>query len=217
MARKQRLALGLGPPGRIVGDSGSVVYAPVSVNAANGTASAQIDMRTVRRAEYSFPVECAYPRERCGLHEIVFVQLDPFDETRLVRVAAVRFVRQRFVESAARNEPFRADLEKALQEGPGGRGPVGYYTSLGQNAKAPPQQTTNWSAMVDAELDLIVVHENRAAIIFFEGAPAEMGAAMVGATSRIGFVAQLQVTLSSGALADLLYAWKNLADGMRVS
>jgi hypothetical protein len=134
--------------------------------------------------------------------------MDPFDETKLARLALVRYSPERFRERADQNEPFRQELERLRTRGYA----PGTFTMLAQAAR-PPSDQVGWSAIVEAECEVMVRAGSRAAMLFFSGSAAEMLAANTGKVSNISLTPQLEVTMPEGALADLLHMWKETAGG----
>jgi hypothetical protein len=202
---RQLAARGLQQEGHSSKSSAAVV---LDVHRDNlGNLSVKFDSNTLRGAERTFSASCAFPRKRHGLFDIVFVQLDPFRDDLIARAVVVRYSIQRAVERVVANEEFRSQLETVLVD-PTGRRDVGYFTRLGEAAK-PPNDGLGWSACIDAEMDVMVFTGERATIVFFEASVADLSLLARGAT-QLAFTPQLEVTLSSQALADLLQMWKDV-------
>jgi hypothetical protein len=170
-----------------------------------GNLGLQIDTTTVRAAEHTFAVQCGFARKSYELCELVFVQMNPFDDTKLARVALVRYSPDRFLERARQNEHFRRQIEGLRSAG----SVPGDFTRLAQAAKPPSDQVP--SAMVEAECEVMVRVGSRAAIVFFQANAAELIAADAGRVSSISLMPQLEVTMPVAALADLLGMWKEIA------
>ncbi|MGH7285114.1 MAG: hypothetical protein ACRELY_26620 [Polyangiaceae bacterium] len=175
-----------------------------------GISQLRIDGREVRGAERSFPVDCAHVRERHGLCEFVFIQLDPYEDGRVARVASVRYTRDRFVERARQNEEFRLGLETVLTSSSAGRGTPGHYTKLAAESRPGPGQS-GYSALIDAEADIMMYASTRSAIIFLTATSPDVAAVARGDRTTLSFLPELEVTMSTHALADFLGMWKTLA------
>ena len=179
---------------------------PVERDATAGTITLRIDQGGVTGAENTFGADCALARLRHGLCELVFVQLDPFDDAKAVRVVAARYSPERFLERREQNETFRTQLEESLRSR---RGVVGALEMLANSARAPANQS-GWSVIVEAEHEIIARVGDRAAMLFLSGSAIEMHAAASGLATHVTLSPRLEVTIPVLALADLLVSWKNM-------
>lgn len=215
-SKSKRLALPSSPSTGTTAtmQSGTTLTVPV-VRHPGGNTTIRIETADVRGAERTFSVECAFVRNRHGFLEMVFVQLDPYDDTRIARVAVVRYTPERFIERSAQNEGFRSGLEAHLEKT--GRGKKGLYTDLALAARPVGAVQPGYSALVEAELDVMMFASTRAAIIFLVASPAEIAAVARGTSQTISLSAHLEVTMSAAALADLLEMWHDLAEKITVT
>jgi hypothetical protein len=188
----------------------NVVQAKVARDGA-GHASITIEQLQTARADKTFPADCAAARMRLDSPELHFAQLDPSNERRIVRLVVGRFERSRFVERAKQNEPFRLELETGLSKLSPER-VSGRYSALLDAASFEHESV---SALVDVEADLVCWTGGRAAVVLLVASQVEMNAAIRGVTSEIDFVPELEVTMTTLAVADLLLSWKNLAESLK--
>jgi hypothetical protein len=188
------------------------VIAPVLVDPVTGLNALRVDPIAIRHAEHTLAVNGAFARTRLGFDELVFVQLDPLVDTRIARMAVVRYTRERSIERVKANDEFLTTLETALQAaGRRESSTRGLFPKLAQEAQAP--EGTGWSAVVEAEVEIAIYHGDRAALVFVTTSSTEMLGAGQGKLDSVTLFPQLEVTLPTLALADLLAMWKDLTEG----
>jgi hypothetical protein len=159
------------------------------------------------RAEKSFAADCAIARVRLGSPELHFAQLDLRDEKLMVRAVLVRFERHRFIERAKQLSPFIDELEEKLGE-VGGRGEKGASTRLFEAAKFEGEATT---VLFDAEMELTTWLGGRAGMVFLGAGQNELASVVSTKAEDFWLTPQVEVTMTSAVLADLLNSWKNTA------
>ena len=184
---------------------------PVDTDPLTGALGIRIDPAAIRHADHTLAVNCAFARNRLGFDELVFVQLDPLVDTRIARMAVVRYTRERSINRVTNNAEFQRLLEAHLSSL--GRRPdtAGQLSTLAQAAEAP--QGTGWSAVVEAEAEIAVFSGDRAAMVFVTASSTELLGAGQGRLDSITLFPQLEVTFPAAALADLLTMWKALTEG----
>jgi hypothetical protein len=149
--------------------------------------------------------------QRHGSPEIHLAQLDPFDDSRIVRILIIRYDPHRFAERIRGNESFRSDLESMLTTRHA-RGEIGYFSGLLKSAH-PTQGTT--SALIDAEVETMAYVGDRAGIVFFVASPSDMHYVIKGTQPQLDVVPELEATMPTRVLADLLLSWKEAAEAIK--
>ncbi len=193
-------------------NASSVVTVPVH-RTADGTLTINIDAEMVPEAERRFAVVCARAAVRHGSPQLQLAQLDPLGDA-IARLVVVRFTRERFIERARTNEVFRLQLEEQLAQN---RGVPGMYSELvaaGAAAGSPPTSAT-W--MIDAEVELASFSGTRASMVFLASSGAGLALLAKGKLTTTTFFADLEATMSTQVLADLMLSWKTVAGSLEAA
>lgn len=179
----------------------------VQVQHVGAALKVEVPAHLVPQAEHLFPAEGGYARVRHGCPELRILQLDPEDDARISRVVVVRYTWERFRERAKNNEEFRRSLDESLANSPGALA-SGYFDGLCTRATGdrPP------SVQLDCELELASYSGERASMVFVVASVGDFARAARGERNDVHFVAQVEVTMSTRALADLLASWKRVEE-----
>lgn len=167
----------------------------------------EVPAHMIPPAEHTFPADCAIARVRHGSPELRLMQLNPDAETKISRLVIARYTWERFRERAQNHEEFRTQLDEMLRSRKGGV-PAGYFAKLCAAASGdnPP------SALLDSELEITSYSGDRASIVFIVSSIGDFARAVRGQGENVKFTAQLEATMSTHALADLLASWKSVAE-----
>lgn len=191
---------------RETGDVGARV--PVVQRQARGDAtSVSLDLSRMPPPDYSLPIDCGTARLRHGSPELVCAQLNPFDESSIIRLLVVRYSKERFLERAVDNVKLLPQLEELLSVR-SERGTVGMFESMFREAKPSGDCSV---AIVDAEFETVAYAGGRGGISFYTAPTFDMHKLIRGTADTATITSPVQITMSMPALADLLLAWGRLA------
>jgi hypothetical protein len=179
--------------------------------ASGGPATITLAQLQFARAERAFPADCAIARMRLDSPELHFAQLDPYNDKRIVRAVVVRYDRDRFVERARANEPYRIQLAERLRAD--GRYPD--PGSFGRRFEAASFEGDSITALIDAEFELASWSGGRAGMIFLIASQNELASVIVSRAEELYFNPELEVTMTTVLLADLFLSWKTLAESIQ--
>lgn len=179
----------------------------LKVHHAGGVMKVEVQGGMVPPAEHIFTADCGIARVRHGSPELRFMQLNPDDETKVNRLVTARYTWERFRERAGNHEEFRVQLDKYLASSKQAI-EAGYFAKLCTAATAdnPP------SAQLDSDLEITSYSGDRASIVLIVSSIGDLARAAVGEGENVKFTAQIEVTLATRALADLLASWKSVAE-----
>ncbi len=186
----------------------NVVRATISYGAGGAPTTFSISSLQFTRAERTFAADCGIARMRLDSPELHFAQLDPRHDGTILRAVMVRFDVDRFVERAKANEKFRLDLEQKLAD-LGRRGEPGRRSKLFEQATF--KGDTAMTALLDAEAEMISWSGGRAGMVFLAASQNELHSAIQSHAAELLFTPELEVTVTTVVLADMLLSWKTLA------
>lgn len=180
----------------------SVVY-----DANAKTAELKVDIAELREAERTFIADGAFVRIRHGHPEVVVVQLDPFDDGRIARAVVARFDGARFVDRARQSGEFRDKFDEYFRANPR-RTKQGYFKDL--LAKARSTEATT-SALIHAQIELSGFNGPLGFVVIATLPGAVARAIIANDLSKVRFHAEVECVMSTEALADLFFAWEDVA------
>ena len=193
-----------------VGARASALVVPRGIqhDTTTGATSYTIDTRNLGEAQREFAADGGYVRLRNGFPEVVVAQLDAFDDARVTKAIVVRFDPHRFKERATGFESFLAKLKETFEGDAKRRTLPGTFVQVLRAARSEGAQ----SALVHAEFEMPTFSGGSGYLLFLTLPGASARSIANKNDSKVHFIVEVECAMSAPALADLLDAWRELAD-----
>lgn len=186
--------------------------APATIVRSGAHIVANIAWETLPRPPHRFSVDWARVVMQRGQPEIHLVQTDPFNDTQVRRVVVVRYERNRFKERARQNEVFRGLLEEFLVSRED-RGLPGELSGPEMFEKLDATAGHD-SVKIDAEAEWLFRRDHWCHAVFVSMYGRDIHRVTEGHTDVLPIQPIIEAVMPCRVLADLMLAWKNLAEGI---
>ena len=164
------------------------------------------DLALKAEPKFIMPADAALARIRLGSPELHFAQVDPYEPSRLPRLAILRFAPERFVSIFENHQSMIVEAKKNF----GGKPPENKEIStVFQGVKSAAS-----TAMIDADVIITSMTGHQASMVFFSISQGVKRDLTMGANS-IDLTAEIEITMPSMVFFDLLSSWQSTAEKMR--
>lgn len=169
----------------------------------------ELPLDKLERPPHSIAIHCATTMLRHGEPEVHFGVLN-HDDSVLVRTVVARFDRNRFIERIDDKSDFRDKLN-ALLEAQGRPEPPGFFSQLYEKADKSSPQTL----ILDVEAEMLSYVGMAAAVILITANNVDISLAIQNKAGDFIIRADIEITMRTVVLADLLNSWESLAQRLR--
>lgn len=203
-------------PGSTAGTAhaGQVVVSVPAIRTEAGVVTMSLSREVhsrIGRAERAFPADGGYPVVSGTMPTLRLVQLDPFNSTKALRIVILRWERGSFRQQMEALAPFRKKLREHIEA----EGDEDVWTPDAVRAASPDVSSGSTVAVLDVDSMVIVRGGSRTQAVFLSFSPGEYNAAAAGLRSSVSLKAELDVSMPTLAMLNLLNEWTQ-ASGLEV-